>query len=78
MPKSAGCTIVTPMRRWLTIPGSVGQPRDGNPAACYATFDTDSATLTFHRVPYNHDAAAQRVLDAGLPESLAQRLRDGR
>lgn len=69
---------LSPMRRWLAIPGSVGQPRDGNPAACYATFETDSATLTFHRVPYDHDAAAQRVIDAGLPESLAQRLRDGR
>jgi len=69
---------LSPMRRWLAIPGSVGQPRDGNPAACYAVFDTRSTTLTFHRVPYDHEAAAQRVLDAGLPEFLAQRLRDGR
>lgn len=74
-----GTTIqLSPMRRWLAIPGSVGQPRDGNPAACYAVFDTHGAHLTFHRVPYDHDAAAQRVLDAGLPRFLAERLKEGR
>jgi diadenosine tetraphosphatase ApaH/serine/threonine PP2A family protein phosphatase len=61
-------------RRWLAIPGSAGQPRDGNPAACYAIFEPDTATLTFHRVPYDHDAAAAKVRAAGLPEALAQRL----
>ncbi|WP_374320342.1 metallophosphoesterase [Aquabacterium sp.] len=65
-------------RRWLAIPGSVGQPRDGNPAACYAMFDTDTSTLTFHRVPYDHDAAAQRIRDAGLPPQQAERLLHGR
>jgi diadenosine tetraphosphatase ApaH/serine/threonine PP2A family protein phosphatase len=64
-------------RRWLAIPGSAGQPRDGNPAACYAMFDTDSATLTFHRVPYDHDAAGARICAVGLPQALAQRLHDG-
>lgn len=70
--------ILSPMRRWLAIPGSVGQPRDGNPAACYAVFDTTSHQLTFHRVPYDHEAAAQRIVAAGLPLFLAERLRDGR
>lgn len=70
--------ILSPMRRWLAIPGSVGQPRDGNPAACYAVFDTASHQLTFHRVPYDHEAAAQRIVAAGLPLFLAERLRDGR
>jgi diadenosine tetraphosphatase ApaH/serine/threonine PP2A family protein phosphatase len=64
-------------RRWLGLPGSVGQPRDGNPAAAYASFDTETATLTFFRVPYDHDTAAQRVLEAGLPPALAQRLIHG-
>lgn len=68
---------LSPMRRWLAIPGSVGQPRDGNPAACYLSFDTSQAQLTFHRVPYDHEAAAQRILEAGLPPFLAERLRDG-
>lgn len=65
-------------RRWLAIAGSCGQPRDGNPAAAYALFDSDAATLSFHRIPYDHDAAAQAVIDAGLPASLAERLRTGR
>jgi diadenosine tetraphosphatase ApaH/serine/threonine PP2A family protein phosphatase len=64
-------------RRWLAIPGSTGQPRDGNPAACYAMFDTASTTLTFHRVAYDVDAAAAKVRAAGLPEALAQRLIHG-
>jgi len=69
---------LSPARRWLAIPGSVGQPRDGNPAACWALFDTDTATLTFHRVPYDHEQAAQRILDAGLPAYMAERLLHGR
>ena len=47
------------------------------PAACYAIFEPDTATLVFHRVPYDHEAAAAKVRAAGLPESLAQRLIDG-
>jgi diadenosine tetraphosphatase ApaH/serine/threonine PP2A family protein phosphatase len=68
---------LSPQRRWLAIPGSAGQPRDGNPAACYAIFETDFATLTFHRVAYDHEAAAAKVRAAGLPESLARRLVHG-
>jgi diadenosine tetraphosphatase ApaH/serine/threonine PP2A family protein phosphatase len=64
-------------RRWLAIPGSVGQPRDGNPAACYALFDTDTGTLTFQRVPYDHEAAAATILAAGLPAAMAERLKHG-
>lgn len=70
-------TELTPSRRWLVIPGSVGQPRDGNPAACYATFDTAQHLFTLHRVPYDHDAAAASILAAGLPEMNAQRLAHG-
>jgi len=69
---------LSPARRWLAIPGSVGQPRDGNPAACYALFDTGTETLTFFRVPYDHDTAAQRIRDAGLPAQQAERLLHGR
>ena len=64
-------------RRWLVIPGSAGQPRDGNPAACYALFETDTHTLTFHRVPYDHDAAGAKIRAAGLPSTLAERLAHG-
>ncbi|MBM3391098.1 MAG: metallophosphoesterase family protein [Betaproteobacteria bacterium] len=61
-------------RRWLVIAGAVGQPRDGNPAACYALHDHDAGTLTHFRVPYDVDQAARKILDAGLPEKLAWRL----
>lgn len=66
-----------PNRQWLVIPGSCGQPRDGNPAACYAIFDSRSGELSFQRVPYDHDSAADRVRAAGLPERLAHRLTEG-
>lgn len=66
-----------PHRQWLVIPGSAGQPRDGNPAACYAVFDEASAMLTYFRVPYDHETAADKIRAAGLPEWLAQRLADG-
>ncbi len=64
-------------RRWLVIPGSAGQPRDGNPAACYATFDTVGSTLTYFRVPYDTEAAGAKIRAAGLPQRLARRLEHG-
>lgn len=64
-------------RRWLGVVGSVGQPRDGNPAASYAMFDTLSRELTYYRVAYDYEEAARKILAAGLPDALAQRLRDG-
>ena len=75
---SQGVAIpLSEQRRWLVVPGSAGQPRDGNPAACYAMFDTASATLAFHRVPYNLEAAGAKIIAAGLPPRLAQRLAYG-
>ena len=65
-------------RRWLAVLGSVGQPRDGNPAASYALFDTASRELTFCRVPYDVIAAADRIRANGLPPWLADRLLIGR
>jgi len=65
-------------RRWLAIVGSVGQPRDGNPAAAYALFDEAKASITFHRIAYDNATAAKKVRAAGLPESLAWRLETGR
>lgn len=64
-------------RRWLVIVGSVGQPRDNNPAAAYAQFDTARERLTFYRVPYDHLAAAEKIRDAGLPLSIAHRVEKG-
>lgn len=60
-------------RRWLAIVGSVGQPRDGSPAAAYALFDAARETLVFHRVAYDHHAAARKIRAAGLPDLLSFR-----
>jgi diadenosine tetraphosphatase ApaH/serine/threonine PP2A family protein phosphatase len=74
-----GSPVPVPRRRgelagWLAIVGSVGQPRDGNPAAAYALFDDVSEAMTFFRIPYDHLATANRILAAGLPEMLAERI----
>lgn len=65
-------------RRWLAIPGSVGQPRDGVPAACYALFDTVSNLLTYFRVPYDFESAARKIRVAGLPERFVVLLEEAR
>ena len=64
-------------RRWVAIVGSVGQPRDGNPDAAYALFDTAREEITFYRVTYDHLAAEARIRAADLPEVLALRIRRG-
>ncbi|MDI1238589.1 MAG: metallophosphoesterase family protein [Polaromonas sp.] len=75
---TAGATIpLPPHRRWIATVGSVGQPRDGNTDAMYAMFDAARAELTFHRVAYDHLAAAADVRAAGLPEDFAKRLEQG-
>jgi diadenosine tetraphosphatase ApaH/serine/threonine PP2A family protein phosphatase len=68
---------VPPHRQWLAIVGSAGQPRDGNPAACYALLDRARSRLTFQRVPYDWRPAAAKIRAAGLPERFARRLQRG-
>lgn len=65
-------------RRWLALIGSVGQPRDGDPAAGYAIYNDYSAEIVFHRVPYDVEATAQKIRASGLPVGLASRLFAGR
>jgi diadenosine tetraphosphatase ApaH/serine/threonine PP2A family protein phosphatase len=65
-------------RQWVGVVGSLGQPRDGNPEACFAVFEPGTEVLTFHRVPYDHFSAAEKVRRAGLPEELANRLITGK
>ena len=64
--------------RYLINPGSIGQPRDTDPRASYALFDSRKQRLEIRRVPYRVDLAQQRIVEAGLPESLAFRLGLGR
>jgi diadenosine tetraphosphatase ApaH/serine/threonine PP2A family protein phosphatase len=68
---------LNPQRRWLAVIGSVGQPRDRDPAACYAVLDDDRYALTYVRVPYDVESAAQKIEAAGLPPILAARLFEG-
>jgi diadenosine tetraphosphatase ApaH/serine/threonine PP2A family protein phosphatase len=65
-------------RQWLVVLGSVGQPRDGDRAACFALFDTSSCEITYCRVPYDVETAARRIRENGLPPWLADRLAVGR
>jgi predicted phosphodiesterase len=76
-PVSGSVVPVPSHRGWLALVGSVGQPRDGNPAAAYAVFDEDAEEMTFYRVAYDHAAAAAKIRRAGQPEWLAQRLERG-
>ena len=64
--------------RYLVNPGSIGQPRDGNPLASFAMFDSATRTVTVYRVPYAIERAQRKILDAGLPRPLADRLALGR
>jgi len=65
-------------RQWLAVAGSVGQPRDGDPAASFVTFDTETREIAYCRAPYDVEAAANRIKEAGLPGWLADRLLVGR
>ncbi len=64
-------------RRAIVNPGSVGQPRDGEPTASYVLLDTEAGTLTWQRVPYDVEATQATMVDAGLPVRLARRLTFG-
>jgi diadenosine tetraphosphatase ApaH/serine/threonine PP2A family protein phosphatase len=80
MPFEPTAGVAVPLwrhRSWLATVGSVGQPRDGRPEAMYALFDSESMQMTFLRVPYDHQAAAQAILQAGLPAENAHRLAQG-
>ena len=63
---------------YLINPGSVGQPRDGNPEAAYAIFDDEEFSIHFKSVPYDIAGAQRRILAAQLPPYLAERLAYGK
>jgi diadenosine tetraphosphatase ApaH/serine/threonine PP2A family protein phosphatase len=63
--------------RWLLNPGSVGQPRDGDPRAAYLLVDLERWTAQYRRIPYNIRATQSEIRKAGLPEALAERLEVG-
>jgi diadenosine tetraphosphatase ApaH/serine/threonine PP2A family protein phosphatase len=64
--------------RYLVNFGAVGQPRDGDARAAFGFYDTDSRVLTMRRVAYDVVTTQKKIIDAGLPDVLAQRLAFGR
>ncbi len=70
----AGTSLEIRRGRWLINPGSVGQPRDGDPRAAWLELDTETWHATFHRVSYDIDRAADAIVATDLPEHLARRL----
>lgn len=73
--------IPTPLSatmRHVIVVGAVGQPRDGNPAACFGLLDTGERTITMARVPYDLGETARKIGQRGLPERLGMRLMVGR
>ena len=67
-----------PGKKYFVNVGAVGQPRDNNPKAAYVIYDTVEATIELRRLDYDIPAAQKKILDAGLPPRLAERLALGR
>jgi diadenosine tetraphosphatase ApaH/serine/threonine PP2A family protein phosphatase len=78
VPALPGAPVSVEMGRLLVNPGSVGQPRDGNPAASYLVIDTGAQTAQFRRVTYDVAATQRLMRDVDLPPRLAERLSYGR
>ncbi|MEN6546447.1 MAG: hypothetical protein ABFE07_10425, partial [Armatimonadia bacterium] len=75
-PEGGECRLADD-RLYIINPGAVGQPRDGNSQASFAVWDTEAKLATIIRVSYDIEAAQQRILEAGLPPNMAERLRYG-
>ncbi len=77
-PLSDGDVLELGERRLIINPGGLGQPRDGDPRAAYAIYDTDERTVSLFRVAYDIEATQRAMSAAGLPERLIRRLSFGR
>lgn len=75
--KGEGSLTLDPKARYLINPGSIGQPRDRDPRAAYMTYDDEARQISWYRLEYPILAAQRRIVDAGLPSVLADRLAVG-
>lgn len=75
---AAESVVIEENMKYFINVGSVGQPRDGDWRACYAIYDLDSRALSFRRLDYDIESTQRKIHRAGLPESLASRLAEGR
>lgn len=69
---------ILPQTRYIINVGSVGQPRDGDPRACFAIYDTETKKIEIERIQYNIKVAQEKIIEAGLPHILATRLAGGK
>lgn len=69
---------IAPWKRYLINPGSVGQPRDRDPSASFLIYDDFNEKVNFYRADYDMAATQEKIMEAGLPSELAQRLSVGR
>jgi predicted phosphodiesterase len=76
-PRRAGARLDISDGEWLLNPGSVGQPRDGDPRASWLLLDLDGLTVSYERTDYDIAGAAAAIRSARLPDSLAERLEYG-
>ena len=65
-------------KKYFVNVGSVGQPRDNNPKAAYVVYDVNEGTIELRRLDYDIAAVQKKIIDAGLPPRLAERLAYGR
>jgi predicted phosphodiesterase len=72
-----GTLDLEPDHTYLINPGSVGQPRDRDPRAAYAIYSAEERAVEYRRVAYDIEAAARKIIEAGLPMALAARLFEG-
>lgn len=69
---------VEPGRKYFVNVGAVGQPRDGNPKAAYVIYDMNDSSIELRRLDYDIPTAQKKIIDAGLPPRLAERLAVGK
>ncbi len=75
---NGGCIEINKNKRYIINCGSVGQPRDGNPKASYGIYDQKNEIVNIYRVSYPINLTQDKIINAGLPRSLADRLSYGR
>ena len=75
--QAGGSVWIEETAAYLVNPGSVGQPRDHDPRAAYALYDSEAQRVDYHRVDYDILSTVRKILDAGLPEVLGLRLTRG-
>ena len=75
---NGGCIEINKNKRYIINCGSVGQPRDGNPKASYGIYDQKYGIVNIYRVSYPVNLTKSKIINAGLPRSLADRLSYGR